>query len=792
MKLLLGVLAAFAMVAAIASAQSIPVVGPSTHAFSGSGQSNVWTCPNGQSSFQLTMPTGMTGTLTVTTSQSSTAPTPWPSPPIAYAPGPVFTNTLTNSGTLTLTLGSNYFINVTVSNYVSGSTTVIGSCSAATAGNPQLQTRYDVRAYGAKSNGTTDDSVAVQAAENACNAAGGGYVYFPAGTTLAQSITYYSDCQNVGAGLSATIVKLPASANSPIFISSNFASLTGTNSSAGVLDTGFQAMLIDGNKANESGSSPCVQYYGYNPIWLHVRIQFCAGDALYSEWGSGAPATPNPGSLGMINDLAANLSGGNGITWKGPHDAIAQNVVVSANAGDGLIVTGNGGGLVINGFHSFGTSQQYALYIDSGIQKVICNACIVEGATLGQLFIDGNENTFSGQMYKSATAAPDVIIGGTNGAGSNTISSIVSATSGQTAPILSFANDSGNNIFSINAFCGSSTTSRSGTVGNGDIFTWTSSGCAGTPDSFQGANAQFNTINSSSGSNLFLKANASVANTGAVVVNNNAGVNDTQGLTIYDGGTTNAVQIIPNNGNGIVTFTYPTAAPSASCIPGSIAVRTDTSATAGSESYNCRNVTGTGTWEPIASGFVTAQATAAPTIQPAYAGLTGAEFSGGVGVDGNLPPANGLIGGVLNTTPFKINSVGGASTTEPWIFNYLTACAVTTDNLFEIQVGASNKMTVSCSGKLVTTGGIAVGGASTSIPNHGTVSCTLTAGANTACGSVTVITGNVCGVTSTDSTQAGGTVHTWAVSLSGTTLTVKAYSSSAIDTSAVTGNVVCN
>lgn len=43
-------------------------------------------------------------------------------------------------------------------------------------------------------------------------------------------------------------------------------------------------------------------------------------------------------------------------------------------------------------------------------------------------------------------------------------------------------------------------------------------------------------------------------------------------------------------------------APSGSCTPGSLYIRTDTSAAAGSEAYVCRNVSGTGTWEALSGG----------------------------------------------------------------------------------------------------------------------------------------------------------------------------------------------
>lgn len=109
-----------------------PVVGPSTFNFTGASQSNTWSCIGGQSSFQLAVPSGLVGTFTVTVGQTSGTATL--NPPWAYAPGSTtYTNTITNSGSLTVNLGSNFFVKVSDTAYTSGSATVTGSCSSAVA-----------------------------------------------------------------------------------------------------------------------------------------------------------------------------------------------------------------------------------------------------------------------------------------------------------------------------------------------------------------------------------------------------------------------------------------------------------------------------------------------------------------------------------------------------------------------------------------------------------------------------------------------------------------------------------
>ncbi len=113
----------------------VPVIGPSTFTFSAAGQSNIWSCNTGQSSFALTVPSGLTATLTVTVSQTSGGT--YVSPPFAYANGSTtFANTIANAGSLTVNLGSNQYVKVAVTSYTAGTAVVTGVCSSAVAAIP--------------------------------------------------------------------------------------------------------------------------------------------------------------------------------------------------------------------------------------------------------------------------------------------------------------------------------------------------------------------------------------------------------------------------------------------------------------------------------------------------------------------------------------------------------------------------------------------------------------------------------------------------------------------------------
>lgn len=130
-----ALMAAAVFAPSIVGAQATPVIGPSTYTFTAGSQSNVWACNTGQSTFALTVPSGLTGTFTVTVAQTSSGT--YINPPNAFAPGSTtYTNTITNSGSLTVALGANAYVKVADTSYTSGSVTVSGVCSGSSPSGP--------------------------------------------------------------------------------------------------------------------------------------------------------------------------------------------------------------------------------------------------------------------------------------------------------------------------------------------------------------------------------------------------------------------------------------------------------------------------------------------------------------------------------------------------------------------------------------------------------------------------------------------------------------------------------
>lgn len=289
---------------------------------------------------------------------------------------------------------------------------------------------FNVKAYGAKGDGTTDDSAAIQAAINAANngggiaanTSGGGVVWFPTGTFIVgTTLTLYggvhlrgtgpggSVFSNVDAALPfrGTVIKLKSGANQDLIRSANFAALTGTSSPSAYATPnrfGIYDMVLDGNKAGNS-SGDVLKIFGAS-FWLqNLVIQNGAGRGLYTEYGSAAGYD----NEAQINNLRITDNVSDGWLFKGPHDSLITNVFSSRNGGSGFISAGSAGSLAVTNMHNWGNS---VYNFDIGTTDATFVNCVMDGTGangVGMRITAASIRWLGGSIYGTNTQGETLI-----------------------------------------------------------------------------------------------------------------------------------------------------------------------------------------------------------------------------------------------------------------------------------------------------------------------------------------------------------------------------------------------
>ena len=210
------------------------------------------------------------------------------------------------------------------------------------------------RDYDAVGDGVADDTTAVQAAidQAETNAAsdpttGPAIVFYPAGKYLLGQITLRPRVWLVGAGPQATCFKAKDNLNDHLFLSEDFATLTGTTNwlvSQGVPTyLGFFNCRIDGNKANQTAGDG-IRMFSKAIFMENVIVHSCFGNGVYTEAGetagqAGWPDYPE----GRIGFLQTASNGGHGWHMRGPHDIYCDRVTSWLNTGDGMRLESSSG-----------------------------------------------------------------------------------------------------------------------------------------------------------------------------------------------------------------------------------------------------------------------------------------------------------------------------------------------------------------------------------------------------------------------------------------------------------------
>lgn len=173
---------------------------------------------------------------------------------------------------------------------------------------------FDVRAFGAKGDGATDDTTAAQQAENAAAAAGfgGATVYWPPGTYCINGglIITSNDIRNVGASVAGSYVRVCNSSDITVFhlegtrdtiehLSIDGANLTTTNHAAVWADTGavnaklYDVLIHYGVYGFLDQSADVVVRDSTIAYSYNSNVAATAGDALYFLRSTVDQGTPN-------------------------------------------------------------------------------------------------------------------------------------------------------------------------------------------------------------------------------------------------------------------------------------------------------------------------------------------------------------------------------------------------------------------------------------------------------------------------------------------------------------------
>lgn len=250
---------------------------------------------------------------------------------------------------------------------------------------------FNVLDYGAVRDGVTNDRTAIQAAITAASAAGGGIVYFPAGTYLVSSRIELKDAVClVGAGRDVTTIKGASGVSAAI--------ITGLSADT-VTDVMLADFSINGNSAALSGEVDGIQITSGSFITCqNLRIFDVRADGISLD------ATPDASVLDCVientGNGGTNLHGVHGSN--GSHRLLVRGCTISDNEGMGIRVGAQGTGSTDATIIGNRISKSNA-----GLECIGVTADSIRARVIGNTCLNGGDNGIS------MSAADSVVSGNT-------------------------------------------------------------------------------------------------------------------------------------------------------------------------------------------------------------------------------------------------------------------------------------------------------------------------------------------------------------------------------------------
>jgi len=311
------------------------------------------------------------------------------------------TTTLTNNGVTNLTAGTGISVsastgNVTVTNTVSGLPTSASTSQSLLYGTSSAgwyTEHYNVKAFGATGNGSTDDSTAINNAIAALNIAGAGVLYFPAGTykMISSPTSITASCRILGDGVKASTITQTGGSSNVLTINTNLQcivqdiTLNATSTTGSALYISAPAGYFNSSSIINNVNVAGTVAYGFN---LNEAFGIITNCTISGTTGIQIQNSYNPDeSAGMISQCTINTNGGTGIALYADGVQVMGNYFYDNNIAIEIFVN-----------NTTGTLSDYWInnnHIEYSITSAIRFTNTSSSAYLANVIITGNEIAWS-------------------------------------------------------------------------------------------------------------------------------------------------------------------------------------------------------------------------------------------------------------------------------------------------------------------------------------------------------------------------------------------------------------
>lgn len=286
---------------------------------------------------------------------------------------------------------------------------------------------FNVVDYGAKLDGVTDDTAAINAAEVAANASGGAILQFPAGTAIVTGVTKLSNTIWQGCGMGVTILKLKDGvATNAVVAGKDAYTLFGTDTLNGIVNWGIRDMTIDANRQG-GAVADCLGVYGWCHDLSGFELKNADGKGWHNEYGSpGAEEHFNVQSWAR-DGYIWNCDRG-GLYYGGPNDSLFTGINIYWNLNTQVQVFGRGTSQFTNchvwSDQEGGRQSSVGWRFDSPLNTL--TSCVGEGSTSFQVWFRSGQNSLIGGEYfynqNITNTVGGIVLGDSTGQGGGIVS----------------------------------------------------------------------------------------------------------------------------------------------------------------------------------------------------------------------------------------------------------------------------------------------------------------------------------------------------------------------------------